>query len=149
MVDGGGAVETLDLEDFLGPCRLLDLSFLERRIEAADLKDFEIKPGERIVIKTRNSFEDDYNPEFICLNPSAAEYLRDIGIRSLAIDAMSIERGDPEHRVHSIILGAGIGVLEDVRLAEVPEGRYEIIALPLYLKGREAAPARAVLRTLD
>lgn len=149
MIDGGGSIRTLDLENFLGPCRLIDLSHLERKIEAKDLEPFNIQKGERLVIRTRNSYEEDFNPDFICLLPSAAELLRDIGIRALAIDAMSIERGDPEHPVHRIILGAGIGVLEDVRLAGIPEGNYEIIALPLYLAEREGAPARAVLRTVD
>lgn len=148
MVEGGASVDTLDLELFVGPCRVYDLSSLDRRITRADLEPLGIKAGERVLFKTRNSFEQHFNPEFICLAEDAALYLRDIGILSLGIDAMSIERGDPDHKVHSIILGAGIGVLEDARLAEVPAGSYSILALPLLLQGREGSPCRAILEML-
>jgi arylformamidase len=39
-----------------------------------------------------------------------------------------------------------MAILEGLVLAEVPEGSYELIALPLPLEGFDASPVRAVLR---
>ena len=40
-------------------------------------------------------------------------------------------------------------ILEGLQLDGVPEGIYELIALPLKLAGLDASPIRAVLRTLE
>jgi arylformamidase len=42
-----------------------------------------------------------------------------------------------------------MAILEGLVLDEVPEGRYELIALPLPIRGVEATPIRAILRELD
>ena len=41
-----------------------------------------------------------------------------------------------------------MAILEGLVLTDVPEGLYELIALPLKLVGFDASPVRAVLRTL-
>ena len=42
----------------------------------------------------------------------------------------------------------GLRVLENLLLDDVPEGDYELIALPLKLTSADASPVRAVLRAL-
>ena len=39
-------------------------------------------------------------------------------------------------------------ILEGLKLDHVAPGTYELIALPLKLEGLDAAPVRAILRTL-
>ncbi len=141
----GKTIDAVDPTLFIGPCRVIDLSALERRIEAEDLSPHHIQKGECILLRTRNSLEEEYSPSFICLLPSAADYLRHIGIRGVGIDAMSVERDDPAHPVHEILLNAGIGILEDIRLKNVKAGDWEIMAIPLRLSGRDASPCRALL----
>jgi arylformamidase len=41
-----------------------------------------------------------------------------------------------------------MAILEGLALTHVPEGTYELIALPLKLTGFDASPVRAVLRTI-
>ena len=41
-----------------------------------------------------------------------------------------------------------VAILEGLLLRDVPEGVYELIALPVPLAGFDASPVRAVLRTL-
>ena len=48
-------------------------------------------------------------------------------------------------KVHFILLGAGIVLLEGIRLAEVSEGIYFLNAAPLNLSGADGSPCRAVL----
>lgn len=47
--------------------------------------------------------------------------------------------------VHRILLGAGVVLLEGIRLAEVSEGIYFLNAAPLNLSGADGSPCRAVL----
>jgi arylformamidase len=42
-----------------------------------------------------------------------------------------------------------MAILEGLVLSGVPDGLYELIALPLKLVGFDASPVRAILRTLD
>ena len=47
---------------------------------------------------------------------------------------------------HQVIRRRGLRVLENLVLDAVPEGDYELIALPLKLTTADASPVRAVLR---
>jgi arylformamidase len=49
---------------------------------------------------------------------------------------------------HAACLAHDMAILEGLSLAHVPEGVYELIALPLALVGFDASPVRAVLRPL-
>jgi arylformamidase len=42
-----------------------------------------------------------------------------------------------------------MAILEGLVLQDVPEGVYELIALPLPLVGFDASPVRAILRTIE
>jgi arylformamidase len=50
---------------------------------------------------------------------------------------------------HQAALAHELALLEGLVLKDVPEGIYELIALPLRLEGFDASPVRAVLRTLS
>jgi arylformamidase len=50
---------------------------------------------------------------------------------------------------HQVLRRRGLRVLESLLLDEVPEGDYELIALPLKLTEADASPVRAVLRELE
>ena len=56
-------------------------------------------------------------------------------------------RHSTQLEVHHALFGGGAFVLENLDLRGVPEGRYELIALPQRLAGLDAAPVRAVLRS--
>ena len=50
---------------------------------------------------------------------------------------------------HHALARGRVAILEGLILDGVPEGLYELIALPLKLAGLDASPVRAVLRTLE
>ena len=79
-----------------------------------------------------------------CLNAFA-----DQGLRLIGIDTASIDPAD-SHALHShqVARTRQLRVLENLVLDAVPEGDYELIALPLKLMEAEASPVRAVLRAL-
>jgi arylformamidase len=51
--------------------------------------------------------------------------------------------------VHHVLLGAGVILLEGIRLASVAEGIYFLNAAPLNLSGADGAPCRAILIDVD
>jgi arylformamidase len=73
------------------------------------------------------------------------------GIILFGLDNITIghaKDGDNLGRTHRALLGAGIYILENCALANVPPGEYELICLPLLLYKGDAGPARAMLRPL-
>jgi arylformamidase len=145
MIKGGSTFETIDISRLITPCRVLDLTNVKERITADDLKAKDIQPGSFILLKTKNSYFDGFDPEFVYVDASGAEYLKEIGISGVGIDNLGIERAQPGHETHKTLMGSGIIILEGLRLADVSEGTYQLIALPIRMTGTEAAPARAVL----
>lgn len=145
MIKGGDTIEKYDLSKFIGDCKVFDLTDVDEAIRKKDIENLDIQKDDIVIFKTKNSFDQGYNPKFVYIEEDAAMYLSEKGIKTVGIDAMSIERDKKEHPSHKIILGANIGVIEDLYLKNVGQGQYFLSALPLNIRGSEASPIRAVL----
>jgi arylformamidase len=143
--DMGSTIDAIDLTKLITKCRVLDLTKVEYRITKEDLMDKNIEQGEFLLLKTINSFTEEFDPNFVYVEKSGAEYLAQKEIIGVAIDSYGIERGQPEHETHKILFNKGIIIIEGVRLKEIGEGEYFMCALPLKIKGVDGAPARIVL----
>lgn len=141
----GESLEHLDLNRLITPCRVLDFTHLNQGISKDDLEEKDLKGVSFVLFKTRNSFEEAFNPDFIYLKRDGAAYIRDLGMDGVGIDALGIERSQPDYATHKILLENNILILEGLRLAHVEEGDYRMLALPLKIKGVEASPLRVVL----
>jgi arylformamidase len=135
----------IDISRLVTQCRVYDFTGIQEKISAKDLKTRDIRPGTFILLKTRNSYFNGFDPDFVYMDASGASYLSELGISGVGIDSLGIERAQPGHETHKTLLGSGIIILEGLRLAEIQEGEYKLAALPLKIIGTEAAPARAVL----
>ena len=81
--------------------------------------------------------------------PATIERLAALGVQLVGIDTASIDPADSKTLdSHQVIRRLGLRVLENLVLDDVPEGDYELIALPLKLVSADASPVRAVLREL-
>ena len=145
MLKGGDTIEKYDLSKFIGDCKVFDLTDVDEAIRKKDIENLDIQKDDIVIFKTKNSFDQGYNPKFVYIEEDAAMYLSEKGIKTVGIDAMSIERDKKEHPSHKIILGTNIGVIEDLYLKNVGQGQYFLSALPLNIRGSEASPIRAVL----
>lgn len=145
MLNGGQPTEFLPLEDLITPCRVLDLAHVRDGITQADLTPHGIQAGEFILLKTANSHREPYYPGFVYIKPDAARYLASLSIKGVGIDALGVERDQPDHATHTALLSAGVIILEGLRLAHAAPGAYTLIALPVKIKDADGAPARAVL----
>ncbi len=89
------------------------------------------------------------DPQLAAFAPQTVERLADLGVRLIGIDTASIDPADSKALPsHQVIRRRGLRVLENLVLDDVPEGDYELIALPLKLTSADASPVRAVLRAL-
>ncbi len=145
MIENGGTIEKLDLKSVITRCKVFDFSCSKEKITSCDLREKDISEGDFVLLKTRNSFEDILSSGFVFLDITGAEYLESKRVIGVGIDALGIERSQPGHPTHNMLLGSGIVILEGLRLSEVPEGEYLLNAAPLNIVGAEAAPVRAVL----
>lgn len=145
MIKEGAKMESYRLDEFITPVKVLNLTNIEHMITRQDLINHEINKGDFILFKTRNSYRDDFDFDFVYLEKSGAQYLKESEVKGVGIDALGIERDQPQHDTHKILLENNMMILEGIRLREVPEGDYQLIALPLKIMHTEAAPTRAVL----
>lgn len=145
---GGGTIDKIPLTSVVNKCSVLDLRQVTEKITAADLAVRPIAGGDFVLLKTRNSYEQILEGQFIYLTGGGAEYLVNCGVAGAGIDALGIERNQPGHPAHRLLLGAGLPVLEGLNLKEPAAGRYLLVAAPLNIIGAEAAPVRALLLPL-
>ncbi len=145
IFEGGSTIEQLDLSKVITKCRVLDLCDIQNSISREHLENKKIDKGDFILLKTKNSTSDILEGEFVFLDKSGAEYLKDKQVTGVGIDSLGIERSQPEHETHKLLLGSGIVILEGLLLGGVDEGEYLLLSAPVLIKGVEASPARAVL----
>jgi arylformamidase len=148
MIQEGATSDTERLDALFGEAKVLDLSDVQGGIESSHLADYDIQSEDFVLLRTTNSETDEFRFDFVYLAESGAQYLADKGVRGVGIDALGIERDQPGHPTHKILLSRGILILEGLRLKGVPEGTYSFVCLPLSIPGVEAAPVRAILMDL-
>lgn len=144
----GASLDEIPLEQMVGKCRVFDFTDAESAIKVSDLKKHNIKEGERILAKTKNSeigfkkFRDDY----IYLDGDAAEYLAQKRVALFGIDYLSVkQRGSNDTRAHTELLKNNIIIFEGLDLSKAEAGEYMFVGLPLKFTSIDGSPARAIL----
>lgn len=148
----GRSIDELHMETLMGPCKVIEMLEVKGAIGAFELKNIDFEGASRILFKTRNSKwwelgEKEFQEEFVYLGEDGAKFLIDQGVKLVGIDYLSIESfASSENAVHHLLLRNEVIIVEGLNLSKVSSGDYELIALPLRLKGADGAPARVVLR---
>ncbi|MFW5879132.1 MAG: cyclase family protein [Myxococcota bacterium] len=149
FVPGGAGVDQIPLFALVGPALVVHLPDVDV-VSAADLERLDLKGVERLLLKTRNSQRswklDDFDAGFVHLSLDAARMLAAAGLRAVGIDYLSIGGGDANPDVHRTLLSGGVCVIEGLDLSGVDAGTYDLVCLPLRIRGGDGAPARAILR---
>jgi arylformamidase len=143
------AIDERPLDLYLGPCRVV-------RIPAA--RGTRIPPsaiprdlrGERILVATGTYPDPEHwNEDFAAFEPATIDLIHERGARLVGIDTPSVDLFHAKELIaHARFLAHDMAILEGLVLAHVPEGEYELIALPLKLTGFDASPVRAVVRSV-
>ncbi len=145
MVPDGYTMENLALSKVITGCKVFDLTGVKEKITDKDLMNLDIKEGDFVLLKTRNSFEDILEKDFVYVDRDGADYLARLKIKGVGIEALGIERGQPDHETHIRLFSMDIMILEGLRLKDIEEGEYMLSAAPVFVPGAEAAPVRAYL----
>jgi arylformamidase len=146
----GAPVGGLDLGRYLGPCRVVHAIGVRPLIRASDLLDRLPAGTTRILIRTyARAPQERWDPEFAAIDPAAIDALAARGVVLIGVDTPSLDPQDSKTMdAHHAVRRHGVSILEGLVLDSVEPGEYELIALPLALADLDAAPVRAVLRTL-
>ena len=122
----------------------------DHAVRPADLAGVDLAETPRVLLRTGCAPDRTVFPDpLTCLTPELVDFLAERGVVLIGIDSPSVDRFDSKDLPsHHALARHGIANLEGLALDGVPAGRYELIALPLKLRGRDGSPVRAVLRTL-
>jgi arylformamidase len=146
MIPGGKTSKDYPIDYFTGTCYVVDASHVQGGITTRDFEHIEPSLYEFIIFKTKNSFSETFNYEFIYLSQEAADYLARFDLKGVGIDALGIERNQEGHPTHKALLSKDILIYEGFDLSKVKEGPYTLFAFPMAFEDVEAAPIRGVLK---
>jgi GntP family gluconate:H+ symporter len=152
FVAGGAPIDQVALDPLIGAARVIDIPDSVQAIDAAELNRHDWKGAPRVLFRTRSTLRGwmdspEFHKDFAYIAPDAAQLLADAGVVLVGVDYISAEQfGAPAPRTHQILLGRGIPIVEGLDLRLVQAGDYELIVLPLKVRGHEGAPARAIMR---
>ena len=146
----GAAVGALGLLPFLGRCRVIHTIHAAPLITIGHLQHALNDVPERLLVRTYRQMPlNHFDTQLTAFDPACVQHLADLGVMLIGTDSASIDPADSKALPsHQAIRQRGLRVLENLLLDEVPEGDYELIALPLKLMSADASPVRAVLREL-
>lgn len=143
----GQTIEKQNLSTYIGPCQVIEVKAKpSERLTIAHIKHVNIT-SERILLKT-NSFPDpdQWNDDFNSCSPELIDYLAQHSVLLVGIDTPSVDPSDDKELLsHNKIFEHKLSILEGIVLTHVKPGSYELIALPLPIKGCDASPVRAIL----
>ncbi|SCK60724.1 Kynurenine formamidase [Variovorax sp. HW608] len=147
---GGATIGRVDLTPYLGPCRVIHAIGCGPPIEWAHVAHAIEALAPRVLVRTYECAPvDRWDAQLAAFAPDTIERLARLGVTLIGIDTASIDPADSKTLdSHQAIRRLGLRVLENLVLDDVPEGDYELIALPLKLVDADASPVRAVLREL-
>ncbi|HTL47736.1 MAG TPA: cyclase family protein [Verrucomicrobiae bacterium] len=152
FVEKGTSLDRMPLEAGIGPARIVEIKN-PRAVTLDELRLKNIRAGERILFKTKNSARcwktDEFIKDFVFIAEEAAEFLARKKPLLVGVDYLSVggffEDGA---RIHRTLLKAGIWIVEGLNLSRVREGNHELICLPLKIQNSDGASCRAVLRPM-
>ena len=144
----GASIDKLELGDFIGPARVIDARGAGPLCQFEEIASAFDGAPPRLLFRLMDRLDPMLWPTgFRALAAEAIEQMAACGTRLIGVDVPSV---DPETSKdlpsHMACNRHDIRIVENLMLADVAPGDYELIALPLKLQGLDAAPLRAVLR---
>jgi arylformamidase len=151
FLSDGSTVEQLPLDVLIGPCYVAQLPDGIEAITAEVLDRTEITSEmKRVLFGTRNSHlwargESEFQTDFVAITEDGAEWLVERGVQLVGVDYLSVAPYGDSIATHTMLLNAGVVLVEGLNLSNVMRGFYDLCCLPLKIAGSDGAPARAIL----
>jgi arylformamidase len=146
---GAAAIGAVDLLPYLGPCRVIHAIGCGELVQPEHLQHATADLPPRVLVRSCVKAPTAWSPDFTAFAPQTIEWLAGLGVLLVGIDSQSVDPAASKTLdSHQQLLRLDLRVLENLVLDDVPEGDYELIALPLKWTLADASPVRAVLREL-
>ena len=148
--DGWPASHELPLEPFLGRAFVLSVDPSHSVVEPAHLASLPAGPVERLLLRSGRGIAAGTFPDsWPALSDASLRLLLDRGLRLLGVDSPSVDaRSSTTLDIHKALFAGGAYNIENLDLRGIDDGQYELIALPLKILSADAAPVRALLRSI-
>jgi arylformamidase len=134
----GKTIDEIGLELFVGGAYVVthdgDITSEDAIRMVTRAREVDMRSARRILIKGK-----------AVVTSEAAEAFIEAGIILIGNESQTVGPEEAPMKVHLQLLGAGVVILEGIRLDEVPDGAYFLNAAPLNLGGADGAPCRAIL----
>ena len=138
FIKDGKTVDSIGLDTFIGMAYVAEHNGIVSADDATEMLEKAKKQNsdaaKRILIKGDAE-----------VSAEAAKVFAESNILLLGNESQTVGPENAPMEVHLILLGAGVVLLEGIRLSEVSEGVYFLNAAPLNLSGSDGSPCRAVL----
>ena len=150
FADEGAFVDAMPLTAYIGPALVVTVDRDDGSLQPEDFAHVDVTGAERLLIHSPVSAMGDEWPErFPYLSVGLIDWLAALDVILVGLDSPSVDAFDsPDLPCHHALRRHNMVNLETLNLHGVPDGRYELVALPLKLHGACGSPVRAILRTL-
>jgi arylformamidase len=143
------AIHERSLDYYLGPCQVIRVAAARRAVLTPEALPGRVAAPRVLLATGTYPDPEHFNEDFAALSPELVDWLHAQGVRLVGVDTPSVDPFESKDlAAHHRFLAHDMAILEGLVLRDVPEGVYELIALPLKLAGFDASPVRAVLRAL-
>lgn len=148
-VKGAKTMDEIPLDEFIGEAVIVDANVEEEKeIKPDILKDYEIKPGDIVLIRTGYSKywgTDKYVEDSPYLSEKLAQALVDLKIKAIGIDFISPDKvEDNTSPVHKIFMNNNVHIIENLnRLDEIDKPRVFFAAAPVLIDKADGGFTRA------
>ena len=146
----GSTMADVSLSPYLGRCRVIDVSHTVGIVTLASTAAKFSNVPPRVLLRTYTiAPQASWDGTFRAIDPALIEHLAKLNVMLIGVDTPSLDAQDSKTMTaHKAVAAHNMAILEGLVLDNVPEGDYELIALPLKLEGLDASPVRAILRIL-
>jgi len=143
------AIDERSLDYYLGPCQVIRMNVGRATRMMPTMLRSEITTPRVLFATGTYPNPENWNADFAALSVELIDFLHERGVITVGIDTPSVDLFESKDLpAHKATLRHNMSILEGLVLKNVPEGIYELIALPLRLVGFDASPVRAVLKTV-
>ena len=141
----------MPLSHYIGRAKVVTITRRDGGLTPADFAHVDLTGTERLLIHSHVSElpDDQWPAEFPYLSVELIEWVNGLGVVLIGLDSPSVDAfTSKELLCHHALNRYRMVNIETLQLSGVPDGDYELVALPLKLDLACASPVRAILRTL-
>lgn len=146
----GRTIDECPLHYYLGPCQVIRPQVTYGQPITKDIVKQKLLAPRILFATSTFDYTKPFNEDFAAFDPEFFEFMAQNKVITVGIDGPSVDLfKDQTFPCHQLAYKYDMAILENLSLDKIPEGLYELIALPLKIKGFDASPVRAILRSLE